>query len=173
MKEANKYMLADTSAAIMVACLINLAVTSCFAEIFFSPGTAQSNSFPEAHQKWNCCACGWVTCSFIMSCVLTIDCAGTPALTACVEFSSRTGDIDADDVICENSGGGYGLCEAIGLSEADSALAGALGPTAQVVWACGLLASAQSSTMTITYTGQFIVEGFLEVNKPYYCWHGV
>lgn len=38
MHEANKYMLIDTAMALMVAFLINLAVISCFAEIFYSPG---------------------------------------------------------------------------------------------------------------------------------------
>lgn len=39
MKEANKYMLIDTALALLVAFLINLAVISCFAEIFYSSGT--------------------------------------------------------------------------------------------------------------------------------------
>lgn len=64
---------------------------------------------------------------------------------------------------CDNGSETGGVCEQIGLSAAGSALAGALGPTASVVWALGLLASGQSSTMTITYAGQFVLDGFFEV----------
>lgn len=59
---------------------------------------------------------------------------------------------------------GPGYCQHIGLSDADAALEFALGPTAGLIWACGLLASGQSSTMTITYAGQFVNEGFGEVS---------
>jgi hypothetical protein len=43
MHEANKYMLLDTAAALLVAFLINLAVISCFAEIFYSKGSDKLN----------------------------------------------------------------------------------------------------------------------------------
>ena len=41
MAEANKYMLLDTAVALAVAFMINVAVISCFAEIFFSEGLPQ------------------------------------------------------------------------------------------------------------------------------------
>ena len=66
-------------------------------------------------------------------------------------------------ISCDTDSGSDGTCQKIGLSDAGSALAGALGPTASVVWALGLLASGQSSTMTITYAGQFVLDGFFEV----------
>jgi natural resistance-associated macrophage protein 2 len=62
-----------------------------------------------------------------------------------------------------------GYCQHIGLSDADAALEHALGGTASTVWALGLLASGQSSTMTITYAGQFINEGFGEVSGRVLC----
>ncbi|XP_059169780.1 natural resistance-associated macrophage protein 2-like isoform X2 [Physella acuta] len=37
------------------------------------------------------------------------------------------------------------------------------GPAAMYVWAIGILAAGQSSTMTGTYTGQFVMEGFLNL----------
>jgi NRAMP (natural resistance-associated macrophage protein)-like metal ion transporter len=37
------------------------------------------------------------------------------------------------------------------------------GPAAMYVWAVGILAAGQSSTMTGTYTGQFVMEGFLNL----------
>ena len=35
--------------------------------------------------------------------------------------------------------------------------------TQKYVWALGLLAAGQSSTMTGTYTGQFVMSGFLDL----------
>lgn len=37
------------------------------------------------------------------------------------------------------------------------------GPVAYYIWAVGLLAAGQSSTMTGTYSGQFVMEGFLDL----------
>ncbi|XP_063093563.1 natural resistance-associated macrophage protein 1 isoform X3 [Cavia porcellus] len=37
------------------------------------------------------------------------------------------------------------------------------GPAALYIWAVGLLAAGQSSTMTSTYAGQFVMEGFLKL----------
>ncbi|GLE05318.1 hypothetical protein PINS_up014331 [Pythium insidiosum] len=38
-----------------------------------------------------------------------------------------------------------------------------LGGYAEIIWAIGLLAAGQSSTMTGTYAGQFVMEGFLNL----------
>lgn len=37
------------------------------------------------------------------------------------------------------------------------------GPVALYVWAVGLLAAGQTSTMTATYSGQFVIESFLKL----------
>lgn len=37
------------------------------------------------------------------------------------------------------------------------------GPAVVIIWALGLLAAGQSSTMTGTYTGQFVMSGYLEL----------
>ncbi|XP_044540397.1 natural resistance-associated macrophage protein 2-like, partial [Gracilinanus agilis] len=37
------------------------------------------------------------------------------------------------------------------------------GPAALYIWAVGILAAGQSSTMTGTYSGQFVMEGFLNL----------
>ncbi len=57
-------------------------------------------------------------------------------------------------------------CRDIGLSEADGALHKSLGAEARLVWGVGLLASGQSSTMTGTYVGQFVMNGFLDIHLP-------
>lgn len=64
---------------------------------------------------------------------------------------------------CRLSNGSNGVCQEIGLSEAGKALSGLLGGYAQKVWAIGLLAAGQSSTMTGTYAGQIVMEGFLRL----------
>ena len=48
------------------------------------------------------------------------------------------------------------------LSTAAVALSDFLGDKSKIVWAIGLLAAGQSSTMTGTYAGQFVMEGFLD-----------
>jgi hypothetical protein len=105
--------------------------------------------------------------SCILLCIILHDmnhlgCSEMGSLSACVEDdgTSESQDLRA----CDNGSDSHGVCQKIGLSDAGSALAGALGPTASIVWALGLLASGQSSTMTITYAGQFVLEGFFEAS---------
>lgn len=40
------------------------------------------------------------------------------------------------------------------------------GVSSKYIWAMGLLAAGQSSTMTGTYSGQFVMEGFLNIKLP-------
>lgn len=40
---------------------------------------------------------------------------------------------------------------------------GGLGGLQMYIWALGLLAAGQSSTMTGTYTGQFVMQGYLDL----------
>jgi natural resistance-associated macrophage protein len=49
---------------------------------------------------------------------------------------------------------------------ASLALSSTYGESAKYIWAIGLLAAGQSSTMTGTYAGQFVMEGFLEISMP-------
>mmetsp|Transcript_24687 Transcript_24687/g.38414 ORF Transcript_24687/g.38414 Transcript_24687/m.38414 type:complete len:269 (+) Transcript_24687:608-1414(+) len=52
------------------------------------------------------------------------------------------------------------------LLTASDALAETFGNSAKYIWAIGLLAAGQSSTMTGTYAGQFVMEGFLSFKLP-------
>lgn len=62
------------------------------------------------------------------------------------------------------SGCGEGTCAPVGLSVAGAALHNLLpGSSARLVWAIGLLAAGQSSTMTGTLAGQYVMEGFLSL----------
>jgi natural resistance-associated macrophage protein 2 len=58
-------------------------------------------------------------------------------------------------------------CEApseVGLSSAGAYLGCRFGTAALYIWAIGLLAAGQSSTMTGTYAGQFVMQGFLKLS---------
>jgi natural resistance-associated macrophage protein len=59
-----------------------------------------------------------------------------------------------------------------GLEDAASVLTNTLGGGAKYLWAFGLLAAGQSSTMTGTLAGQYVMEGFFGkiFSKP---WHRV
>ncbi|KAG2199327.1 hypothetical protein INT47_012961 [Mucor saturninus] len=56
---------------------------------------------------------------------------------------------------------GQALMELPGLYDASEVLSKTLGKNAKYFWALGLLAAGQSSTMTGTMAGQYVVEGFL------------
>eukprot|EP00607_Mallomonas_marina_P010054 CAMPEP_0182419720 /NCGR_PEP_ID=MMETSP1167-20130531/4108_1 /TAXON_ID=2988 /ORGANISM="Mallomonas Sp, Strain CCMP3275" /LENGTH=432 /DNA_ID=CAMNT_0024594783 /DNA_START=126 /DNA_END=1421 /DNA_ORIENTATION=- len=86
------------------------------------------------------------------------DCAAAEVVSACLSKATvkEHHDVYGDCTI----DGQAGECQQIGLRDADAALQLILGSTASTIWALGLLASGQSSTMTITYAGQFITEGF-------------
>ena len=47
-------------------------------------------------------------------------------------------------------------------------MANVFGDKAKYIWAIGLLAAGQSSTMTGTYAGQFVMEGFIDIKLPIY-----
>lgn len=51
----------------------------------------------------------------------------------------------------------------IGLHNAGDYLNQQYGELALYIWAIGLLAAGQSSTMTGTYAGQFVMQGFLDL----------
>lgn len=51
----------------------------------------------------------------------------------------------------------------IGLENAGQYLGRTYGPAMVYIWALGLLAAGQSSTMTGTYTGQFVMQGYLHM----------
>ena len=56
--------------------------------------------------------------------------------------------------------GGY---DNLNLRNADIALREVFGNAARIIWGIGLLAAGQSSTMTGTYAGQFVMEGFFDI----------
>ncbi|RLN37891.1 hypothetical protein BBJ28_00007419 [Nothophytophthora sp. Chile5] len=96
---------------------------------------------------------------FSTDCTSSYDTAGIN--TACVPGAIAQGETYGR---CTLASGGEGMCQGIGLSQAGGALSGMLGQYADIIWAVGLLAAGQSSTMTGTYAGQFVMEGFLHLH---------
>lgn len=165
-REANYYFSLEAAAALFVSFLINSAVICVFASSFYSSECAALSTNPIS------------------------SIAGTGIQTSCIPVNAalRSGDAiydafsgnicDASDALsCKfcyvdhHSDPGMtatalpapGYCQEIGLAEAGEAVREALGGYAKVVWAVGLLASGQASTMTGTYAGQFVMEGFLDI----------
>lgn len=168
-REANYYFSLEAAAALFVSFLINSAVICVFASSFYSS------------------ECAALSTSAISSI------AGTGIQTSCIPVNAalRSGDAIYDAFsgnICKfddasvalpckfcyvdrHSDPGItatalpapGYCQEIGLAEAGEAVREALGGYAKIVWAVGLLASGQASTMTGTYAGQFVMEGFLDI----------
>ena len=68
--------------------------------------------------------------------------------------------------VLHHGSGGAGVCKEIGLQSEGTALHTALGPAALYVWALGLFAAGQASTMTCTYAGQIIMGGMLQIKLP-------
>ena len=56
----------------------------------------------------------------------------------------------------------------IKLDNAHDSLRDSFGNSARVIWGVGLMAAGQSSTMTGTYAGQFVMQGFLNLQIPTY-----
>ena len=54
-------------------------------------------------------------------------------------------------------------CGEIGLEEAAGALKVAASRLVMYAWGVGLLASGQAATMTATFAGQIVMEGFLDL----------
>lgn len=116
-REANMYFFIEATIALFVSFLINVFVTSVFAEGLYQKSYADiyngcvNHSNPHAHV-------------FNMS-------------------SNETVEVDI------YRGGVFLGCQ--------------YGPAAMYIWAVGILAAGQSSTMTGTYAGQFAMEGFLNL----------
>jgi len=66
---------------------------------------------------------------------------------------------------CElpQGGGVQGYCSGIGLRGEGAALTHGMGWSAAYIWAIGLLAAGQASTMTCTYAGQIIMGGCVQI----------
>ncbi|KAF4321341.1 hypothetical protein BBO99_00005048 [Phytophthora kernoviae] len=75
----------------------------------------------------------------------------------------ENGEVEESCTQCYTTKYVAGYCQQVGLKEAGEAVSSSLGHYAKIIWAVGLVASGQASTMTGTYAGQFVMEGFLDL----------
>ena len=130
------YARIESAGALLVSFLINLAIIATNADAFFSsPCTALDNG-PYA-------------------------CLGPKAFNASGDASHMAAG--GQGTPCVRPGGGGGQCGEIGLASEGYALADALGESSLYMWALGLLAAGQASTMVCTYAGQMIMGGCLQI----------
>ncbi|KAG7386201.1 hypothetical protein PHYPSEUDO_000522 [Phytophthora pseudosyringae] len=157
-KEANFYFGLEAVLALFVSFLINMFVISAFASTFYSEqcdllSADPSSDIYNAGIQTACipAAAALVSGSDIYS--------ASTGLTCAIE----NGTIAASCAQCYTTKHVMGYCQQVGLKEAGEAVSSSLGHYAKVIWAVGLVASGQASTMTGTYAGQFVMEGFLDL----------
>ena len=131
---ANKYFAIESGAALFTSFLINLAVVAAFSRSFFQSTCAELDGGPFAYR---------------------------PDLANC-DDTSDGGCVYIGAGDTRSNGGFIGTCAEIGLENAGQALQNRLGVAARYIWAIGLLAAGQASTLTGTYAGQFAMEGFMQ-----------
>ncbi|OQR84998.1 Metal Ion (Mn2 -iron) Transporter (Nramp) Family [Achlya hypogyna] len=147
-QEASIYAALDLGAALGAVFLIHVAIMGLFADAFYSAPCSvlpdQSACLPPAT-------------------ALTADAPiyNFYSLAPCLMLNHSVGDD------CPRCPMGrtqlYGYCQPLPLAETGSALGNTLGTAAGQAWAIALLAAGQASTLTATYAGQFIMEGFVQL----------
>eukprot|EP00301_Raphidiophrys_heterophryoidea_P015146 c23671_g1_i1.p1 GENE.c23671_g1_i1~~c23671_g1_i1.p1 ORF type:complete len:561 (+),score=152.19 c23671_g1_i1:85-1767(+) len=136
--EANYYNAIESSVALIVAFFINLAVVAVFSRGFFDEDCAK-NGYANKNSVNLACVNG-----------------------ALSEFDGATHYYDLS-ATCNAKYDGKGTCAEIGLQVAGGALSAVLRSSGKYMWAVGLLAAGQASTMTGTFAGQYVMEGFLDI----------
>lgn len=141
-REANFYFTIEIALALFVAFLINGAIVSVFAHGFFSSSCEAVSKSLGLHGD-------------------IVDRVFPPF--ACVPVGQG---VPTTTDSCYTGLGSKGTCQPIGLQVAGKPLEALLGTSASTLWAIGLLAAGQSSTVTGTYAGQFVMEGMLNLDLP-------
>jgi len=141
-REANFYFTLEAAMALFVAFCINTAIVSVFAHGFFSP-----------------------TCEKLRHPLVLKSTFREPVYPpyACVPMDH---DIGMTSAQCVSMMDTPGTCQPIGLQVAGKPLETLLGSSSTILWAIGLLAAGQCSTVTGTYAGQFVMEGMLNLSLP-------
>lgn len=139
-REANKYFAIDSAIALSVSFIVNLALLSSFAAGFFSTVCTNLRSSEGAVIN--------------LGCMITLT---EPDTQHCADITACA---------CVNSGGLPGFCSQIGLEEGGMALQTLLGSYAKYIFALGLFAAGQASTLTGTFAGQYVMNGFMQFKIP-------
>eukprot|EP00947_MAST-08B_sp_MAST-8B-sp1_P001139 g1139.t1 len=172
--QACKYNAIDSSLSLLLSFFINVAVVAVFAKGFFNKAECARpgwdlNTFSYDHgapdidqvgSSNNNLGCLPVNMSQVHLATVAGN-ATTPFddLDGCHRLAGQPG---APFMHCETGTGLPGVCCEIGLGNAADALRGVMGEAAPLIWAVGLLAAGQASTMTGTFAGQFVMEGFMK-----------
>lgn len=155
-RQANKYFAIESGLALFVTLIINMAIISVFAHGFYSDTCADVSS-PLAVRDYS-------TNGPVSAVLLDPPFACLPVRA---DHGNKHSATVSSDLTCTTaSGAETGYCGPIGLQEAASSLEMILGPSSAIVWAIGLLACGQSSTMTGTLAGQTVMLGFLDLHIP-------
>lgn len=129
----------ESAGALLLSFLVNLALVATNASHYYSEVCAKS------------------------------DADGAPF--ACLNedvYDGMDSHLAGEGTACNTPTGIAGRCAQLGLQLEGHALADSLGPSAKYIWAVGLLAAGQASTMTCTYAGQVIMGGCLQFKlKPW------
>ncbi len=158
-RQANKYFAIESGLALFVTLIINMAIISVFAHGFYSDTCADVSS-PLAIRDYS-------TDGPISAVLLDPPFACLPVRSDHGNNNNKHSATVSSDLTCTTaSGTETGYCGPIGLQEAASSLEMILGPSSAIVWAIGLLACGQSSTMTGTLAGQTVMLGFLDLHIP-------
>jgi NRAMP (natural resistance-associated macrophage protein)-like metal ion transporter len=139
-REANFYFTLEAGLALFVAFLINTAIVSVFAHGFYSSTCEQIFNPLSLYSQPNS--------------------EKVDPPFACVPVDRNTAGTNQQ---CTSGLNVPGTCQPIGLQVAGKPLESLLGQSASLLWAIGLLAAGQSSTVTGTYAGQFVMEGMLNL----------
>lgn len=174
-REANYYFSLEAAAALFVSFLINSAVICVFASSFYSSecaalSTSAISSIAGMGIQTSCIPMnaalrsGDTIYDAFSGSICKFSDASEALLPCTFCYVDRQSDpVMAVGVVTLSALPAPGYCQEIGLAEAGEAVREALGGYAKIVWAVGLLASGQASTMTGTYAGQFVMEGFLDI----------
>ena len=142
--EALSYARIEMAVALFVAFCINLSIVSTNAASFFAPECASADDGPFA-------------------------CLSHSAYKLTNGPHAHPTPAEGLGAACTIAGAGAavrGHCGEIGLENAGTALEDTVGFSALTVWALGMLAAGQASTMVCTYAGQIIMSGLLSIELP-------
>jgi NRAMP (natural resistance-associated macrophage protein)-like metal ion transporter len=140
-KEANFYFAVDSAIALSVSFVVNLALLASFAAGFFSPTCSGRTGSDGSTTN--------------LGCLIGLE---SPDEDVCPSTDPSC--------LCYNASGVAGYCVKIGLEEASGALESLLGNYAKYIFALGLFAAGQASTLTGTFAGQYVMNGFMRFKIP-------
>jgi hypothetical protein len=160
------------SSCVQVSVFINMFVTCVFAAGFYGESPLIPNSLLESSgvkrtnlmpcQRWSQHSLHWrqrqtpaVKYNFFLSQPTSVRVSFDKSGGVCCVLS-----VAPDPCMVHLAGDAL---QDIGLENAGQYLGRTYGPAMVYIWALGLLAAGQSSTMTGTYTGQFVMQGYLHM----------